>query len=308
MTENLPVFVKSINDKIKITIGICVKNEERSIKSTLESIKSQDFLHRLMEIIIVDDGSEDKTLQIVLDIAQKMDFNIKVFHEDWKGVGSARNKVVCNALGDYILWVDAGAILPPDFVRKQIKFMDQHPEVGIAKARCVAIEEENILSTLENLQYIAYDSRYLGKVNSFVLGTCGAIYRTDAIKKVGGFDGIFRRSGEDFDIECKVREKGWSLYRNTAVFYREHLRTLKSLWRDGFKHGYGGRLLFSKYGGNILRERLKTAIFDGLINAKVAYTLTRRKIAFLLILHHAFKKFAWFLGFFISKTKTAKSL
>jgi len=297
MTKSQLVYEKNLNHgKIKVTIGICIRNEEKTIKRTMESIIRQDFPHELMEVIIVDDGSEDNTLQVVLDFAREMHMNVRVFHSSWKGLGPARNQVVTNARGDYIIWVDGGTVLPRDHVRKQIEFMERHPNIGIAKARCAALEEKNIVSILEDLQYRAYDFRYSGKVNSFVLGTCGATYRTRAIREIGGFDNSFKGSGEDFDVECRMREKGWLLYRTSAIFFREHLRTWKSIWNEGLKYGYGGCYTIRKYKWKVLK-RLLLSILDGLINAKTAYVLTRRKIAFLLIFHHAFKKLAWFFGF-----------
>lgn len=282
--------------KIKVTIGLCVRNEEETIEETIKSIGHQDFSHELMEVIIVNDGSEDNTLAIVLNLVQRMAIHATVFHRKWGGLGSARNVVVDNARGDYIVWVDGGTILPKDHIRKQVEFMDQNPNVGIAKAKCATLGEENMVSILENMQYLAFDSRYEGNVDSFVLGTCGATYRTRAIRDVGGFDRFIRGSGEDLDVEYRMRDAGWLLYRTSAIYYRKHIKTWRSAWHEGVKYGYGGHYLIYRYKERVL-ERSFISILDGLLNAKMAYTLTRRKIAFLLPFHHALKKLAWLLGF-----------
>lgn len=93
------VFEKKINSQVKpkVTIGICVRNCEVFIKEAIESVANQDFPHELMEIIVVDDGSEDKTLSIVLNLVSKVDIHVKVFHDRWIGLGPARNIVVENA-------------------------------------------------------------------------------------------------------------------------------------------------------------------------------------------------------------------
>ncbi len=65
-----------------------------------------------MEVIFVDDGSEDATFSIIQDSIAKIDIQAKAFHKKWMGLGAARNVVVNNASGDYIVWVDGDMTLP----------------------------------------------------------------------------------------------------------------------------------------------------------------------------------------------------
>jgi glycosyltransferase involved in cell wall biosynthesis len=74
----------------KVSIGVCVKNGEKFIVNAINSILDQDFSHNQMEVIFVDDGSTDRTLQIMNDYAQKMDITAKVFTHEWKGLGATR--------------------------------------------------------------------------------------------------------------------------------------------------------------------------------------------------------------------------
>jgi len=116
--------------KPKVTIGVCVKNVERTIYNTLNSILSQDFSHNLIEIIIVDGKSIDETLKIIKRILKRCDIKSRIFIEN-KGLGFARQLVVENASGKYIVWVDGDMIIPNDFVRKQVEFMEKNPKVGL---------------------------------------------------------------------------------------------------------------------------------------------------------------------------------
>jgi len=282
--------------RINVTIGLCVRNEEKTVEESIRSIVDQDFPHELMELIVVEDGSEDGTLSRVLDLVQKIDLRTTVFHSKWRGIGPARNTVIENADGEYIVWVDGGMILPKDHVRKQIEFMEKNRNVGIAKAKCGMTESLNLVSALESLQYLAFDLRYDGKVDSFVIGVGGSAYRVKAAKEVGGFDSRIKRSGEDFDIENRMRDIGWSIYRTSALFYRKHNSTWRSIWYEGVKYGIGGYYLIHKYKERVLNRTIISAL-DGILNARIAYKLTRRKIAFLLPFHHALKKIAWLFGF-----------
>ena len=82
--------------KPKVTIGICVKNCEATIKEAIDSVIDQDFPHELMEVIFADDDSTDETLSIIESYGPNMDMQAKVFHHEWKGLGVTRDIVVNN--------------------------------------------------------------------------------------------------------------------------------------------------------------------------------------------------------------------
>lgn len=286
--------------KPTVTIGVCVRNCENSIKEAINSILDQDFPHERMEVIFVDDGSEDRTLSVISDSVLRMDMQTRIFHSEWKGLGWARNVVVDNAEGDYIIWVDGDMILQFDHVRKQVEFIQRNPRVGIAKARYGMCPNENLVAALENIVFLAFDFKYAGKVNPRVLGTGGSIYRLSAIRNIGGFDESITGTGEDMDAEYGVRNAGWLLYRATpALFYERYRKTWKDLWKEGFWHGYGVHQIFRKNKGQIALHRMvpPVAFVVGAWLSTIAYRLTHEKWVFLLPIQYAFKRIAWCLGF-----------
>lgn len=287
--------------KPRVTIGVCVRNSVSTICEAIESIIDQDYPHELMEVIFVDDGSEDNTLSIVNSYAPKMDMQMKVFHHEWKGLGPSRNVVVENARGDYIIWVDGDMILPRDHVRKQVEFMEQNSTVGVAKARYGINPQNNLVGVLEDIGYLAVDFKYGGKViGSRALGTGGSIYRVKAVRQVGGFDDYITGAGEDLDAEYRIRTAGWLLYRATsALFYERRRKTWKDLWKEGFWHGYGGHYALRKDKGIFALCKMNplAGFLAGAWYANIAYKVTHRKIVFLLPLQYAFKRIAWCFGF-----------
>src|SRR3990172_2362785 len=112
-----------------ISIGICARNCENTLGNALNSIINQDFPHEKMQLIFVDDGSNDRTLQIMNFYLKKIDISTKVFQTEWKGLGPVRNMIANNADGNYILWVDADEILSSSYVRRQIEYMEKNPKV-----------------------------------------------------------------------------------------------------------------------------------------------------------------------------------
>jgi len=223
----------------------------------------------------------------------------QVFHHKWKGLGPSRNVVVDNARGKYIVWVDCDNLLHRDHVRKQVTFMEQNPAVGIAAGKFRPRPEDNLVSTLESIEWavnycVSGHKAMLNPSGHFCGGGGGSIYRVEAIRQAGGFDDNIRGAGEDFDAERRVTKAGWSLYFVTeAEFYHRCKKTWKSLWRENYWYGYGGHYLSHR--------KIKTfAPTPALIRLRylfASYKLTCQKVAFLFPLQQAFKKIAWLFGF-----------
>lgn len=284
----------------KVTVGICVKNSELTISEAMQSVINQDFPHESMELIVVDGCSQDNTLRIIRECLKKTDMRTKIFHEN-EGLAHARQIVVNNANGEYIVWVDGDMILTKDFIGKQVEFMEQNPNVGIAKGKYASIKEgsrENVVATLENVEFLL-NTMFEGETNSKVLGTSGCIYRISAIREIGGFDSCIKGVGEDMDAENRIREAGWSLHVAHAIFYEMRRQSWKSLWNEYFWHGSGGRQLFKKNWQvfELYKMLPPIAIMAEFLRIPSAYRLTRRKVVLLLPFHYAFKRIAWFFGF-----------
>ena len=91
---------------MKLSIIIPAYNVEKYIDRCLYSVLSQDISHKEYEIIVVDDGSNDLTPEILNDWGLKYD-NIKIFTQQNLGQSAARNFALTKAEGDYIFFVDA---------------------------------------------------------------------------------------------------------------------------------------------------------------------------------------------------------
>lgn len=116
-------------NKPSISVVMTVFNEEKRIKDCLESVKWAD------EIIIVDDESTDKTIEI----AKK--YTSHIFpHKNMGFVEPSRNFAISKATGDWILVVDADEIVPQSLVRKLQEIAE-----STSKAECVRIPRKNII-------------------------------------------------------------------------------------------------------------------------------------------------------------------
>lgn len=103
---------------IDISVIIPVFNQEHCIQKCIDSVLSQE--HVTFEIIIIDDGSTDDTLNVCNHHAS-IHPNIKVIHQENAGLASARNTGLDNAIGEYITFLDSDDYLSPNAFHKMLK-------------------------------------------------------------------------------------------------------------------------------------------------------------------------------------------
>lgn len=281
---------------VKVTVGLCVKNSEKEVRTALESVVKQDFPHELMKLVVVDEVSTDKTLSVVRNFVSKIDIKTEIFSSGGKGLGASRQIVVDNAEGDYIVWVDDDLVLKRDFVRKHVEFMEKNPSVGAARPTLTQIGK-TLIDTLEAVGML------LAKPNPESIGTVGTIYRLKAMKQVGGFDINIKGAGEDIDISLRMKESGWALRNSSSespeYYYKYPPTTWKVLWNRYFWYGYGEHFLFHKYETQKLRwlQLPPLALWIGFNSSRRIYQITHKKMVFLLALHYFFRSIAHCFGF-----------
>lgn len=105
-----------------VSILIPAFNAERWLVETLQSALAQEWPN--VEVIIVDDGSRDRTLEVARAFASKQ---VLVVSQANAGAAAARNKALSLSQGEWIQWLDADDLLAPDKIRKQMEAFEQQP-------------------------------------------------------------------------------------------------------------------------------------------------------------------------------------
>lgn len=124
-----------------VTVLMTVYNAERFVDLALESLVKQTYPH--LEIIVVDDGSTDKTDRKIAAWAKK-DWRIKIFSlSENCGPDLASNFGLEKARGVFLARMDADDIAFPDRIEKQVNFLLSHSQVVIVGGQCLLINEEN---------------------------------------------------------------------------------------------------------------------------------------------------------------------
>lgn len=121
----------------KVSVIIPVYNAEKYIAATIESVLAQT--HKNFEILIIDDGSPDRSIQVC---QQFNDPRIKIIHQANRGLPGARNTGIRHAQGDYLAFLDADDIWLPTKLEKHVNHLDNSPTVGISFCYSAFINEE----------------------------------------------------------------------------------------------------------------------------------------------------------------------
>ncbi len=111
-------------------------NYSQYLREAIESVLGQTYSK--LEIIVVDDGSEDNSRQIIKSYADK----IKPIFQQNQGVAAARNRGVAESNGEYIAFLDADDAWLPEKIEKQVELLISNPELGLVYVNVMEIDGE----------------------------------------------------------------------------------------------------------------------------------------------------------------------
>ena len=162
----------------KVSIITPSWNSEKYIEKTIESVQKQTYMN--WEMIVVDDCSTDRTVEIVEKIS-KEDPRVRIIRQEVNGgAAKARNRSLCEATGRYIAYLDADDIWKPTKLEKQVEFMKAN-HCGFSCASYEVIDDEGRALNKEVHMMPSVD--YVGFLTNNLLQTVGIMADTSIIDK-----------------------------------------------------------------------------------------------------------------------------
>lgn len=187
-----------------ISVIIPVWNGARYIRSTLRALAVQDAPADRFEVLVVDNGSEDTTLEILGDFP-----SVTVLNEPQPGSYRARNLAVQAAQGKFLLFTDADCRPQPDWVSTALALADEGQVVGVIGGRIELYREgggSDCAAAFEELT--SFNQEGYTAANRCV--TANWLCRKDVLQQVGGFNAEML-SGGDFDCARRIAEEGYPI-------------------------------------------------------------------------------------------------
>lgn len=213
-------------------------NEEVTATKTIENLLRSTYPD--LEIVFVDDGSRDRTLEVV-QAAFGDHPKVKVLTKPNGGKASALNHGIAQASHEILVCIDADTVLEPDAIERLVERFTS-PQVAAVAGNVKVGNERSMLTRWQSIEYITsqnFDRRafaYLGCI-TVIPGAIGA-FRREAIQAVGGF--TTDTLAEDCDLTLRILRTGGIVdYSAQAIAWTEAPETLNMFLRQRFRWSFG---------------------------------------------------------------------
>jgi len=123
---------------LKVSVVIPAYNAEKFIAETIQSVLNQTFQD--FEVIVVNDGSQDKTPEIVQEFCNQ-DQRVQLINKANSGVSDTRNLGMSLAKGEYIALLDADDLWMPTYLEKKVHFLENHKDISYVGSYIVHVDE-----------------------------------------------------------------------------------------------------------------------------------------------------------------------
>ena len=187
------------NDRVDVSVIMPAFNAEKYVAEAAKSIFDQTFTN--FELIVVNDGSTDRTLEILNAIA---DDRLRILSNDNNmGVVKSTNKGIAEARGRYIARQDADDISLPERLQKQFEYLEQHPEIALLGTGRKTMSGTG---TFKKQKTILERPTFkdLLKGNCFTQGS--VMIRKKALEVVGNYNELFHLS-EDYELWLRIAKQ-----------------------------------------------------------------------------------------------------
>lgn len=213
--------------KPKVSVIVPVYNGAEHLRETLDSIFNQTF--KEFELIVVDDGSSDKSVDIIKSYGGRVVF---IQHKRNLGAPSfTKNTGIKVAKGEYLAFSDHDDNWYPKKLEKQISILDKHPEVVANFTNGHIMESEtskNIAQRWNEIDELPEQQYCIERLlrQNFILSTTSAMIRSDIIRKIGGFDEKMLLA-DDFEMWFRLACAGKLSFLQEPLFqWRFHTQSL----------------------------------------------------------------------------------
>ncbi len=251
----------------KISVVVPVRNEEAFIASTLKFILEQDYPREKLEVLVVDGQSDDRTAEIVAEIAAS-DNRVRLLENPERLSSAARSIGAREAGGDIVTFIDGHVYIDNDQLLKNTARLMQKYNVSILSRpqfletpdntnfqRAVALARRSVIGHGLDSTIYSDKSELVDPTSS------GASYKKEVFEKIGFFDSHFDAC-EDVDFNFRSHLAGYEAFtsKELAVYYYPR-KTLAGVFRQMLRYGIGRLRLARKHPGTVSMAGLLPALF-----------------------------------------------
>ena len=215
-----------------VSVVMTVYNTERYVAEAVESVLAQTF--RDFELIIIDDGSTDRSTSILNDLARR-DGRIRLVSRPNTGIVAAANEGIGMARGKYLARMDSDDVCLPHRFETQARYLDDHPDCVLLGSRVTVVDPYGspVFDSGQKLTHDEIDAELLSSGGGWAVVQPSAMMRTDAVRQVGAYRGTHNVS-EDQDLFLRLAEVGRvANLPGPLLLYRRHYQSvMHTQWKQ----------------------------------------------------------------------------
>lgn len=272
-----------------VSILVPCFNHELYIEECLLSILQQDYEN--FELIVVNDGSTDASAQKIEALRQVHGFQ---FHQQVnKGVSAALNNALSHARGEFIITHDSDDVMLAGRIRRQVSYMQEHPEVGLLGAKVIYINSDGTplkhkTPARATVQRWTFDQLL---ADAYAVGAPVAMYRREAIDKVGGYDPSIKV--QDFQMTLRIAQAGYEvdILPDRVTLYRRHETNIsKTAYKSQLDYDLK---VIEPYKDNPAYESARLAIINKALKESVVADKKFARALFASLPVHRWNRLTW---------------
>lgn len=244
---------------MNVTVAVLTYNEEQNIPDILGSLEAQTYPPERFEVLVVDNGSTDATLDAIRPYAERMG-NVRVIQNPVRGIAPGRNVAVDHATFDFVAFTDADVILSPTWLATLADGFSRLRERGEPVAAVgggnVPVKDGGPFLDAAGITLNSFWGSH-GSTQGMLfekeqsvphIPTLNILYDREILKKLGGFDEDFRMVCEDPELNHRLTGAGYKIFFLPDATVQHKMRpSLRSWLKNVFTYGRGRTQLIRKH-------------------------------------------------------------
>ncbi len=233
----------------RVSVVVCAYNAADTLEDNLRSLEQLTYPD--FEIILVNDGSKDRTSEIGRSFA-----SVRVIDTPNAGLSAARNVGLAQATGDIVAYTDADTRVDRDWLTFLVQPFLTSDVVGSGGPNVVPADDPPIAQCIARAPggptHVLLDDRIAEHVPG-----CNMAFRRDALLAIDGFNPIYLRAGDDVDVCWRLQARGWRIgFASSALVWHHHRSSVKAYWRQQVGYGEGETWLMAHHPEKFLDGRM----------------------------------------------------
>lgn len=276
-----------------LSVLIPAYNEEDSIAETIKCVAESSYPKNKLEIIVINDGSKDNTLQIIQEMQKKYPKLIKIIDQKNQGKARALNNAIKIAKGEFIAVVDADSLVSKNSLLLLMGAFENEPDISAVTSNIQIKERDTFLRKIQDIEYtiIIWIRKILQFIEAIYV-TPGplSMYKASVLRKVGCFDE--KNVTEDIEIAWRLLSKGYKIRIALDALILTHAPTkIKAWWNQRVRWSAGGIQTFLKYRKLVFNK--KYGSFGIFVIPFFAFSIFISILGFSIVMYRIFGEIAF---------------